>query len=40
MITTKLPIIDKQIDEQNNKILTNERDIDVTIDTSIFAEER
>lgn len=40
MITTKLPIIDKQIDEKNNKILTSERDIDVTIDTSLFAEER
>lgn len=40
MITTKLPIIDKQIDEKNNKILISERDIDVTIDTSLFAEER
>lgn len=40
MITTKLPIIDKQIDENNNKILTNCRDIEVNIDTSLFAEER
>ena len=40
MITTKLPIIDKQIDENNNKILTNCRDIEVNIDTSLFEEER
>ena len=40
MITTKLPIIDKSIDEKNDKVLTSERDIDVTIDTSLFAEER
>ena len=40
MITTKLPIIEKSIDERNKKILANEREIDVTIDTSLFAEER
>lgn len=40
MIATKLPIIEKNIDEKNNKILTNVRDIDVNIDTSLFAEER
>lgn len=40
MITTKLPIIEKSIDEKNKKILANEREIDVTIDTSLFAEER
>lgn len=40
MISTKLPIIEKSIDEKNNKILTNSRDINVNIDTSLFAEER
>lgn len=40
MISTTLPIVTKELDEKNNKILTNEISIDVSVDTSIFAEER
>lgn len=40
MIATKLPIIEKSLDEKNNTILTNSRDIEVNVDTSLFAEER
>lgn len=39
MLKTKLPIITKSIDEKN-KLTIIEDTIDVSIDTSIFAEER
>lgn len=39
MIKTKLPVQEKEINEQN-KLVTTKRQIDVEIDTSLFAEER
>ena len=39
MIKTKLPVQEKEINEQN-KLVKTERQIDVEIDTSLFAEER
>ena len=39
MLKTTLPIIEKHIDENNN-LVTNEKNIEVQIDTSLFAEER
>lgn len=38
MIKTKLPVIEKEIAE--NKLVIKEKEIDVSIDTSLFAEER
>ena len=40
MIKTKLPIIEKNIDEANGVVVKAEKSIDVMIDTSLFAEER
>lgn len=40
MIKTKLPTIEKEIDETTGKLIVKESEIDVTIDTSLFAEER
>lgn len=40
MIKTKLPIVEKTIDEENGVVVKTEREIDVVIDTSLFAEER
>ncbi len=40
MIKTKLPIVEKTIDEKEKRLITTEREIDVSIDTSLFAEER
>lgn len=39
MIKTKLPVIDKEIDAAG-KLVVKESEIDVAIDTSLFAEER
>ena len=38
MIKTKLPVIEKEIAE--NKLVIKEKEIDVSIDTSLYAEER
>ncbi len=40
MIKTKLPILETNIDEENKKIIKVEKDIEVFVDTSLFAEER
>lgn len=40
MIKTTLPIIEKTIDEQKGEIIISEKSIDVSVDTSLFAEER
>lgn len=40
MLKTTLPIVEKSIDEQNKKLIVNEKNIEVLIDTSVFAEER
>lgn len=40
MIKTTLPVVEKSIDEQAKKIVVNKKSINVTIDTSLFAEER
>lgn len=40
MIKTKLPVIEKTIDEATNQLVVKEKEIDVSIDTSLFAEER
>lgn len=40
MIKTKLPIVEKTIDEIEQRLIVKEREIDVMIDTSLFAEER
>jgi hypothetical protein len=40
MIKTTLPIVEKTIDEEKQTLIVKERNIDVTIDTSLFAEER
>jgi len=40
MIKTTLPIIEKSIDEAKKALVIKERNIDVDIDTSLFAEER
>lgn len=40
MIKTTLPVVEKSIDEQSKKIVVNKKSINVTIDTSLFAEER
>lgn len=40
MIKTKLPVIEKEIDESTGKLVVKESEIDVAIDTSLFAEER
>lgn len=40
MIKTTLPIVEKTIDEQSEKLIVVEKTIDVTVDTSLFAEER
>jgi len=39
MIKTTLPVVEKSINEKG-ELVTVEKNIDVTIDTSIFAEER
>lgn len=40
MLLTKLPIVKKNIDENANKINVIEQEIEVSVDTSLFAEER
>lgn len=40
MIRTKLPVVEKSIDESTNTLVVKEKDIEVSIDTSLFAEER
>lgn len=40
MIKTKLPAVEKTIDEATNALVVKEKEIDVAIDTSLFAEER
>lgn len=40
MIKTKLPVLDKELDETQKKVVSHPREIDVEIDTSLFAEER
>ncbi len=40
MIKTTLPTVEKSIDETQGKLIVKTRDINVTIDTSLFAEER
>lgn len=40
MIKTTLPIFEKRVDESSKKIVTEEKEIKVAIDTSLFAEER
>ena len=39
MIKTKIPVQDKEINAEN-KLVVAEREIEVKIDTSLFAEER
>lgn len=39
MIKTTLPVVEKQIDEEG-KLAVNKKNINVAIDTSLFAEER
>lgn len=39
MIKTTLPVVEKSINDKN-ELVTVEKTIDVTIDTSLFAEER
>ncbi len=39
MIKTKLPILEKHLDGENN-VVKNEKEIEIVIDTSIYAEER
>lgn len=40
MIKTKLPTVEKTIDETTNSLVVREKEIDVYIDTSLFAEQR
>ena len=40
MIKTKLPVFESHIDEKTNKLVVIDKEIDITIDTSLFAEER
>ncbi len=40
MIKTTLPVIEMSIDEISKKLVKVEKNIDVNVDTSIFAEER
>lgn len=40
MIKTTLPIIEKSIDEKTKTLIVKEGEIEITIDTSLFAEER
>lgn len=40
MIPTTLPVIEKTINEENNILISKEKTIKVSIDTSLFAEER
>lgn len=40
MINTKLPVQKKTIDEESNKLIVEKGEINVAIDTSIYAEER
>ncbi len=40
MIKTKLPTVEKTIDEASNTLVVKDKEIDVVIDTSLFAEER
>ena len=39
MIRTTLPVVEKSIDENNN-LVVNKKNINVSVDTSLFAEER
>lgn len=39
MIKTTLPVVEKQIDA-GGKLVVNKKNINVAIDTSLFAEER
>lgn len=40
MVKTKLTTVEKTLDEASNSLVIEEKDIIVTVDTSIFAEER
>lgn len=40
MIKTKLPVFESHIDEKSKKLVIEDKEIDITIDTSLFAEER
>ena len=40
MIKTRLTTVEKTLDEATNSLVVKEKDITVTVDTSIFAEER
>ena len=40
MVKTKLTTVEKTLDEASNSLVIKEKDITVTVDTSIFAEER
>ena len=40
MIKTKLPVFTSHIDETTKKLVVVDKEIDVAIDTSLFAEER
>ena len=40
MIQTKLPVFESHIDEKTNKLVIEPKEIDVKIDTSLFADER
>ena len=40
MIKTKRPAVEKTIDEASNALVAKDKEIDVVIDTSLFAEER
>ncbi len=40
MVKTKLTTVEKTLDEASNSLVIKEKNITVTVDTSIFAEER
>lgn len=40
MIKVKLPVFESHIDETNKKLVVDDKEIEVAIDTSLFAEER
>lgn len=40
MIKTKLPVFESHIDEKAKKLIVEDKEIEITIDTSLFAEER
>ena len=40
MVKVKLPAVEKTIDETGGRLVTREKEIEVTVDTSVFSEER